>query len=116
MKYQTSCKIADKVERVSAVISTLCNMVDDIFKMVDEIRTEEFSDSIRKLDETRSLVYDAIDTLDEQLYSYAYDAEEAAKEIEESSEEDDNACLWALYRGELSALASDYNNRNFERT
>lgn len=113
MKILNSEQIADKSARISAAITALCDMVDDIFKMVDETRTEEFSGSIRKLDEARSLVYDAIDTLDEQLYSYAYDAEEAAKEIEASSEEDDNACLWALYRGELSALASDYNHQNF---
>jgi hypothetical protein len=118
MKYPTSAKIADKAARVSEVISTLCIMVDDIYRMVDEIAPDDFPvwiTDMSKLDEARSLVYDAIDTLDEQLYSYTYDAEEAAKEIEETSEEDDNdnACLRALYRGELSALASDYNHQNF---
>ena len=112
MKIPNSEQIEEKYKRINAAITALLDMVDDIFKTVDEIGTEEFSGSIRKLDEDRSLVYDAIDALDEQLYSYAYDAEEIAKEIEESSEEDDNACLRALYRGELSALASDYN-RNF---
>ena len=112
MKIPNSEQIEEKYKRINAAITALLDMVDDIFKMVDEIGTEEFSGSIRKLDEARSLVYDTIDTLDEKLYSYAYDAEEAAKEIEESSGEDDNACLRALYRGELSALASDYN-RNF---
>lgn len=113
MNILNSEQIKKKYKQINAAITTLLDMVDDIFKMTDEIGTEEFSGSIRKLDEDRSLVYDAIDTLDEQLYSYAYDAEETAKEIEESSEEDDDACLRALYRGELSALASDYNNRNF---
>lgn len=113
MNILNSEQIKKKYKKINEEITALLDMVDDIFKIVDEIRTEEFSGSIRKLDETRSLVYDAIDTLDEQLYSYAYDAKETAKEIEASSEEDDNACLWALYRGELSALASDYNNRNF---
>lgn len=113
MNILNSEQIEEKYKRINAAITALLDMVDDIFKTVDEIKTDEFSGSIRKLDEARSLVYDAIDTLDEQLYSYAYDAEEAAKGIEESSEEDDNACLRALYRGELSALASDYNNRNF---
>ena len=113
MKIPNSEQIEEKYKRINAAITTLLDMVEDIFKTVDEIGTEEFSGSIRKLDEDRSLVYDAIDTLDEQLYSYAYDAEETAKEIEKSSEEDDNACLRALYRGELSALASDYNSRNF---
>ena len=113
MKIPNSEQIEEKYKRINAAITALLDMVDDIFKMVDEIGTEEFSDSIRKLDEERSLVYDTIDTLDEKLYSYACDAEEAAKEIEKSSDEDDNACLRALYRGELSALASDYNSRNF---
>lgn len=113
MKIPNSEQIKEKYKQINAAITALLGMVDEIFKMVDEIRTEEFSDSIRKIDEDRSLVYDAIDTLDEQLYSYAIDAEETAKEIEESSGEDDNACLRALYRGELSALASDYNSRNF---
>ena len=113
MNILSSEQIKEKHKRINAAITALLDMVDDIFKTVEEIGTEEFSGSIRKLDEDRSLVYDAIDTLDEQLYSYAYDAEEAAKEIEKSSEEDDNACLLALYRGELSALASDYNSRNF---
>ena len=110
MKIPNSEQIKEKHKRINAAITALLDMVDDIFKTVEEIGTEEFSGSIRKLDEDRSLVYDAIDTLDEQLYSYAYDAEEAAKEIEESSGEDDNACLRALYRGELFALASDYKN------
>ena len=111
MNILNSEQIKKKYKKINEAITSLLDMVDDIFKIADEIRTEEFSDSIRKIDEDRSLVYDAIDTLDEQLYSYAYDAEEAAKEIEASSEEDDNACLLALYRDELAALAYDYRYR-----
>ena len=113
MKIPNSEQIKEKNKRINAAITALFDMVDDIFKTVEEIGTEEFSGSIRKLDEARRLVYDVIDTLYEQLYSYAINAEEIAEEIEESSGEDDNACLRALYRGELSALASDYNSRNF---
>ena len=115
MKYQTSCKIADKAERVSVVISTLCNMVDDIYRMVDEIAPDDFPvwiTDMSKLDESRSCVYDAIDTLDEVLRDYTTDAEDAARDIEEAEEEDVNAGNLADYRAELSALASDYN-RNF---
>lgn len=116
MKYTTSAKIADKAGRVSAVISTLCNMVDDIYRMVDEIAPEDLSPLVAdmgKLDEARSCVYDAIDTLDEVLRDYATDAEDAARDIEEAEEEDVNAGNWADYRAELAALASDYNHQNF---
>ena len=116
MKYPTSAKISNKAARVSTVISTLCNMVDDIYRMVDEIAPYDFPvwiTDMSKLDEARSCVYDAIDTLDEVLRDYTTDAEDAAHDIEEAEEEDVNAGNWADYRAELSALASDYNSRNF---
>lgn len=114
MKYPTSCKISDKAARVSAVISTLCNMVDDIYRMVDEIAPPDFPvwiTDMSKLDEARSCVYDAIDTLDEVLRDYTTDAEDAAHDIEAAEEEDVNAGNWADYRSELSALADDYRYR-----
>lgn len=114
MKYPNSSKIADKAARVSAVISTLCNMVDDIYRMVDEIVPDNFPVwvvDMSKIEEARSCVYDAIDTLDEVLRSYTEDAEDAAREIELSEEEDINASNWADYRGELFAIADDYRYR-----
>lgn len=114
MKYPTSAKIADKAARVSAVISTLCNMVDDIYRMVDEIAPPDFPvwiTDMSKLDEARSCVYDAIDTLDEVLRDYTTDAEDAAHGIEEEGSEDVNDGNWADYRAELAALAYDYRYR-----